>query len=279
MSTKKKTKTKAHHILICGLALSLAGCGGGPAEVAATATSVAPAKMVMPDLVGHDIHDALSDLVKAKIDFVVVGRDGVAFEKMLPLGSVKVEMQSISPGESFGPSDEVKLSVGTTMSETKAEVAARDAAQKAATEKAVADAKAAALDKAAADAKAAADKVVAEKAAAEAKAAADKAANERVVTYIVEADGPISGVTYTNFVGGQTGQEQAAAEVHGPITKEYRFSASDFNSQYSFYSLGVLAQASAATSSITCRILLNGVEVAMQSSTGPYSVVMCNKGG
>ena len=99
------------------------------------------------------------------------------------------------------------------------------------------------------------------------------------MTYIVEADGPIGIITYTNFVGNKMGQEQSSDEVWGPVEKSYDFDAFGFESSYAFWSLGVNAQAGAGTSTITCRILRDGREISRQTSTGQYSVVTCNVGG
>ncbi|MDQ0664543.1 hypothetical protein QFZ35_003041 [Arthrobacter ulcerisalmonis] len=99
------------------------------------------------------------------------------------------------------------------------------------------------------------------------------------VTYIVEADGPIGTITYTNFVGNKIGQEQSADEIWGPVEKSYNFDAFGFESSYGFWSLGVSAQAGAGTSTITCHILRDGREISKQTSTGQYSVVTCNVGG
>lgn len=98
------------------------------------------------------------------------------------------------------------------------------------------------------------------------------------VTYVVEADGPIGIITYTNFVGNKMGQEQSLDEVWGPVEKSYDFDAFGFESSYGFWSLGVNAQAGAGTSTITCRILRDGREISKQTSTGQYSVVTCNVG-
>lgn len=99
------------------------------------------------------------------------------------------------------------------------------------------------------------------------------------VTYVVEADGPIGIITYTNFVGNKMGQEQSSDEVWGRVEKSYDFDAFGFESSYGFWSLGVNAQAGAGTSTITCRILRDGREISKQTSTGQYSVVTCNVGG
>ncbi|QOT19355.1 hypothetical protein [Paenarthrobacter sp. YJN-5] len=101
---------------------------------------------------------------------------------------------------------------------------------------------------------------------------------QSVVKYVVEADGPIGLITYTNFVGNKMGQEQASDEVWGPVEKTYEFAASSFESTYGFWSLGVSAQGSGATGSITCRIFRDGNEISTQTSTGAYSMVMCNAG-
>jgi hypothetical protein len=99
------------------------------------------------------------------------------------------------------------------------------------------------------------------------------------VTYVVEADGPIGIMTYTNFVGNKMGQEQSSDEDWGPVEKSYDFDAFGFESSYGFWSLGVNAQAGAGTSTITCRILRDGREISKQTSTGQYSIVTCNVGG
>ncbi len=101
---------------------------------------------------------------------------------------------------------------------------------------------------------------------------------QSVVKYVVEADGPIGLITYTNFVGNKMGQEQASDEAWGPVEKTYEFAASSFESTYGFWSLGVSAQGSGATGSITCRIFRDGNEISTQTSTGAYSMVMCNAG-
>lgn len=103
----------------------------------------------------------------------------------------------------------------------------------------------------------------------------------RTVTYVVETDGVIDNITYTNFIGGQLGQEQAAGETPGPVSKDYVFPESDMDggaAHGELVSLGVGAQAGAGTGSITCRILVDGREVAKQTSTGEYAVVSCNHG-
>lgn len=99
------------------------------------------------------------------------------------------------------------------------------------------------------------------------------------VTYIVEADGPIGIITYTNFLGNKMGQEQSSDEVWGPVEKSYDFDAFGFESSYGFCSLGVMAQAGAGTSTITRRILRGGREIFKQTSTGQYSVGRCNVSG
>ncbi|MGO4246345.1 hypothetical protein AB4Y87_03955 [Paenarthrobacter sp. RAF54_2] len=105
-----------------------------------------------------------------------------------------------------------------------------------------------------------------------------KKPKQSLVTYIVESDGPIGLITYTNFVGNKMGQEQASDEVLGPVEKSYEFDASNFESSYGFWSLGVSAQAGAGTSIITCRIMHDGREISKQTSTGQYSIVTCNAG-
>jgi hypothetical protein len=101
------------------------------------------------------------------------------------------------------------------------------------------------------------------------------------VTYVVETDGVIGNITYTNFIGGHMGQEQATDETPGPVSKDYVFPESDMDGgagHGKLVSLGGGAQAGADTGSITCRILVNGREAAKQTSTGGYAVVSCNYG-
>ncbi len=100
----------------------------------------------------------------------------------------------------------------------------------------------------------------------------------KTVTYVIEADGPIGLITYTNYIERQIGQEQTTNEVNGPVKKTYTFPASAFFEGTSF-SLGVIAQGSGSTTSITCRILLEGHELTKQTSSGPYAAVSCNYTG
>jgi hypothetical protein len=99
------------------------------------------------------------------------------------------------------------------------------------------------------------------------------------VTYVVEADGSIGTIIYTNFVGSKMGQEQSSDEVWGPVEKSHDFYALGFESSNELWSPGVIAQAGAGTSSITCHILRDGREISKPTSTGQYSVFTCNVGG
>ncbi|TSE15671.1 hypothetical protein B1A87_006915 [Arthrobacter sp. KBS0703] len=107
-----------------------------------------------------------------------------------------------------------------------------------------------------------------------------EAPKTRKITYIVEATGPISLITYSNFINSKMGQEQSSGEVTGTVKKTYEFPEEAFAGMQhgSFWSLGVSAQAGAGTTSITCRILSDGHEMSKQTSTGEYAVVTCNIG-
>ncbi|WP_411373280.1 hypothetical protein ACLH0K_08870 [Arthrobacter sp. MPF02] len=205
-----------------------------------------------------------AELDRAGIQYEVLGADGEPYDVVAypPGWGVTIDKQSIRWGEPVSPGTIVQLTISLTDADQEA-LDGIKAAQ--ASSSASASAKAEA-EKQAADAKAEADR----------RAAEERANAERVVSYVVEAAGPIGVITYTNWVDNQMGQEQAS-DVYGPVTKEYRFRDSSFN--YGMWSLGVSAQAGAGTPSVTCRILVNGREIAAQTSTGPYSVVSCQKGG
>lgn len=212
----------------------------------------------MPSVVRESFTTGAADLDRQGIPYKVVGADGAPYDiKAYPPGwGVTIDEQSIPWGEEVPSGVTVKLTISGVEKDEKARVAAASASAKAE------------QDKQAAEAQAKADQL----------AAAERARTDRTVTYVVEADGPIGVITYTNWVDNQMGQEQAS-DVAGPATKEYKFRASSFESRYGIWSLGVSAQAGDGTSSITCRILMNGKEIAAQTSTGPYSIVSCQKGG
>jgi hypothetical protein len=92
------------------------------------------------------------------------------------------------------------------------------------------------------------------------------------VVYTVTSDGPISQVTVGNTIRGKMGTEQFT-EQPAKFTKSYHFDE-DLNKQ-DFDFLSVNAQAGGG-STITCAISVNGQEVARQTSSGPYAVVMCS---
>lgn len=223
----------------------------------------------MPALIHKSFKTGAAELNREGIKYRVVGSDGTPYNTALypPDWGITIDDQSI-PWNQEVPADAiVELKISAVEKDARAKAAETEAAYSAAQASASAAAKAE-QDKQAAEAKAKADQL----------AAAEKAKSERTVSYVVEADGPIGVITYTNWIDNQMGQEQAA-DMYGPVTKDYKFKASSFESRYGIWSLGVSAQAGAGTSSITCRILMDGREIAKQTSTGPYSIVMCQKGG
>lgn len=248
------------------LAVFVASCAGPsqPPDLAAVSESsaVSPTTATtgkkMPSVVHKSYKTGAAELDRAGIKYEVLGVDGSPYDVIAfpPDWAITIEEQSVSWNESVpdGTTVQVKLSI------READGKARSSAAAAATASASAEAQ----RKAEADAAA--------------KAAADKAKNERVVTYVVEADGPIGVITYTNWVDNQMGQEQAS-DVYGRVSKDYTFKELSFSSSYGLWSLGVSAQAGSETTSITCRILVNGKEISAQTSTGAYSIVSCQKGG
>lgn len=258
------------------LALSISACsapasGQDPSaasptqgQTASATATFGPDDKKMPAVIHKSFTTGAAQLDRAGIKYEVLGADGQPYDVVAnpPGWGVTIDKQSIPWGEPVPPGTIVQLTISLTDADQKALDGIKEAQASAS---ASASAKAA-EEKQAADAKAEADR----------RAAEERANAERVVSYVVEADGPIGVITYTNWVNNQMGQEQAS-DVYGPVTKEYRFRDSSFN--YGMWSLGVSAQAGAGTSSVTCRILVNGREIAAQTSTGQYSVVSCNKGG
>lgn len=223
----------------------------------------------MPALIHKSFKTGAAELNRAGIKYRVVGSDGAPYNTALytPDWGITIDEQSI-PWDHEVPADAiVELKISAVEKDARAKAAADEASYSAAQASASASAQAE-EDKKTAEAKAKADQL----------AAAEKAKSERTVSYVIEADGPIGVITYTNWIDNQMGEEQTS-DVMGPVTKEYKFKASSFESSYGLWSLGVSAQAGAGTSSITCRILMNGREIASQTSAGPYTIVMCQKGG
>lgn len=268
--------------------ISVTSCSGAESAGSPDTPSASQSQVRVPDVEGMKAGPAAARLLGELLDYRVIGSDA-ALANEWPTYAL-VTNQSIDAGSAAAPGTVVEITLNMTASEATAKLtteraeasaaAAKEAAEAEAEEANKAAAAKAAQEKAAAEAQARADsEAAAAKAAAEKKAAEEKAARERHVTYIVEADGPIGVITYTNFVNNKMGQEQSSDEVMGPVTKVYTFDESAFGGRYSFWSLGVIAQAGTGTSKITCRILLNGNELSSQASTGQYSVVSCNAGG
>lgn len=96
----------------------------------------------------------------------------------------------------------------------------------------------------------------------------------RKVTYLITADGPILNTTFGNMVNGKLCTEQAN-DVASPFAKEYTFDKWQF--ERDFRSLSVTAQAGEGTTTISCQINIDDVPGPVNTSTGPYAVVMCTK--
>jgi hypothetical protein len=99
-------------------------------------------------------------------------------------------------------------------------------------------------------------------------------ATTKTLTYVVESDAPTGVITYSTFINGQLGQEQATNQPAGVVTKDYTYPTGFFEGN-GLRTYGLSAQAGDGASSITCKILLDGQELMKQSSTGPYTVVSC----
>ncbi|NKX55984.1 PASTA domain-containing protein [Arthrobacter mobilis] len=110
------------------------------------------------------------------------------------------------------------------------------------------------------------------------EAEAKKYEDHWVIKYTVESDAAVDLVTYTNMVDFEMNQEQDASASKTKVVKTYRFDADKFGGSYTAWSFGVSAMAGGYASTITCRIEVNGREVAKQTSTGPYANVTCHDG-
>lgn len=97
---------------------------------------------------------------------------------------------------------------------------------------------------------------------------------DRKITYTITADGPILSTTFGNMISGKLSTEQAN-DVPSPFIKEYTFSQSQFERDFRGFS--VTAQAGEGTTTISCQISIDDVEGPMNTSTGPYAVVMCTR--
>jgi hypothetical protein len=102
--------------------------------------------------------------------------------------------------------------------------------------------------------------------------AAEAPAAGSTLVYEVSGEGAsASTVSYATVQGGQYGQEQAT-DAPLPWSKEFTVD----NGAFDFGVFSLTAQAAQGTTSISCRITLDGEVVAEQTSTGEYSVVSCS---
>ncbi|WP_026820631.1 PASTA domain-containing protein [Arthrobacter castelli] len=199
-------------------------------------------------------------------------------------GGWMVTEQSPMSGMSIDANTTVELTVHSAKfieeAQAKREAEQREAAEaeKAAKMKAATERPKAAEKKAEQEAKEAAAKKKAEEAAAKKKAAAQAkkakrtavssgTGDERVVRYFLESDAPIDIITCTSMINGETSQEQDTTGARSSVVKGYVFDEFEFGGSYSMYSFGVSGQAGAGASYITCRIEVEGRQVAKQTST------------
>jgi hypothetical protein len=93
------------------------------------------------------------------------------------------------------------------------------------------------------------------------------------LVYEVSSDAPTAGnITYSSFGTESDGMQQASdAALPWTVTEEVR-TGGDF--EFNAYSLS--AQSSDVSTTITCRITLDGQVISENTSTGPYSIAMCN---
>jgi len=97
------------------------------------------------------------------------------------------------------------------------------------------------------------------------------------VVYEVTAEGSATAgtISYTTVDDGSVGQEQAT-DAALPFTKEIALKGAG---AFSYGSYTIVAQAAAGSTSISCKITVDGEVVAEQTSTGEYAVVTCNANG
>ncbi|BCW71868.1 hypothetical protein [Arthrobacter sp. NicSoilB8] len=89
---------------------------------------------------------------------------------------------------------------------------------------------------------------------------------------MITADGPISSTTFGNSVGGRMNTEQAS-DVLSPFVKEYTYTQEMFMRKS--HSFSVSAQAGEGATTISCQIKIDDNAGPVNTSTGPYAVVMC----
>jgi len=92
------------------------------------------------------------------------------------------------------------------------------------------------------------------------------------VTYEIDAvGGSISNVTYLTVADGKSGTSQAT-KVRSPFIKTIELPSSFLD----FQMFSLLGQGDESTSSISCKISVDGKVIASESSSGPFSVVSCS---
>jgi hypothetical protein len=97
-----------------------------------------------------------------------------------------------------------------------------------------------------------------------------KAADHTAVYEVTSDAATANNITYFTLTNGNSGQEQAQGAPL-PWTKTITL-ASGF---LSYNSMSLVAQATGDATTISCKITIDGVVKAEQTSTGAYSVVTC----
>lgn len=96
---------------------------------------------------------------------------------------------------------------------------------------------------------------------------------KKIVTFVVNADGPIESATYAFDVGTKNTEEEVANPA-APFAKEVTLTQYEYENSKSF---SVQAWPGAGTTTISCQILVNGIELDSSSATGTGSFVTCLK--
>lgn len=94
-----------------------------------------------------------------------------------------------------------------------------------------------------------------------------------VVTFIVSADGPIESATYALKVGTRNTEEEVQSPGT-PFTKEFSLTKDELDNTTS---LSLHAWSGAGTTTISCRILIDGAEQDSSTVTGTGSLASCLK--
>lgn len=98
--------------------------------------------------------------------------------------------------------------------------------------------------------------------------AAPAAATGHTVTYQVTGTGKVTSISYTK----EGFQMEQTSNARLPFSKDLTFK----DDVTAFSGLSLVAQNGASSGDITCKILVDGKEIASSTSSGQYAVVTCN---